>query len=304
MLATLITLSVASAVAASSQAADVPSPPMLTEIREGEAVRIKPDRAYLLFRVHRPKGVPAFEPVFMRKPTSPELEAYRAAKQQAFDAARPKLVEGREKALQRQAESTAQGRKTNAPVPPEPSLDNFPFFYRAHNLAAIRHNFVFGKGATDNLYLIEAIPGDYVLYGLSWGTGPQMLAVCWCLGTVGFAAKPGVISDLGTMYFDKAKFRSDIPELRDETGFGPSSDTPGFLLAGTVRPDRRDGVDLSGLRGNQAVPATFHAVGLFVDRNNAGVNRLGPVPGILEYKRGRPMDVASGQPARSGTSGR
>ncbi|MDR6851128.1 hypothetical protein J2Y54_000621 [Sphingomonas sp. BE123] len=287
-----------------AQAPTTPQP-MLVEITEGQPVTIRQDRAYLLFRVHRPKGVPSFEPIFLRKPTPAELADYRAARAKAFEEARPKLIEEREKALQRRAEQERQGRKPSVSIPPEPSLDNFTYFYPAvANLAGIRHNFPLAKGVPDNLYLIEAIPGDYVLYGTSWGTGPQGLAVCWCLGTVGFTAKAGTVSDLGTMFFDTAKFRSKIPELKDETGFGPSSDTPWFLIGGTVRPDRRDGALPAVLSGVAISPADYFAVGSFVDLNNGGVNRLGPVPAVLDYVRGRPIDLKSGQPARGGATGR
>ncbi|OYX49880.1 MAG: hypothetical protein B7Y97_08180 [Sphingomonas sp. 32-66-10] len=150
---------------------------MLVEITEGQTVTIRQDRAYLLFRMHRPKGVPSFEPVFLRKPTSAELEDYRTARAKAFEEARPKLIEEREKALRRRAEQESQGRKPSGPIPPEPTLDTFTYFYPAvANLAGIRHNFPLAKGTPDNLYLIEAIPGDYVLYGTSWGMGPQGLA--------------------------------------------------------------------------------------------------------------------------------
>lgn len=300
--ALLALLSASTPVPAQTPAA--PSP-MLVEISEGQPVTIRQDRAYLLFRIHRPKGVPSFEPVFLRKPTSAELDAYRAAKAKAFEEARPKLIEEREKTLRRRTEQESQGRKPSGPVPPEPTIDTFPYFYPAvANLAGIRHNFPLAKGAPDNLYLIEAVPGDYVLYGTSWGTGPQGLAVCWCLGTVGFTAKAGVVSDLGTMFFDTAKFRSKVPELKDETGFGPSSDTPWFLIGGTVRPDRRDGALPAALAAIPVAPADYVAVGSFVDLNNGGINRLGPVPGVLDYVRGNPIDVKTGVPAAGGAVGR
>lgn len=303
MLSALLAL-LSAATPAVTQSPDAHAP-MLVEIVEGQPVTIRQDRAYLLFRIHRPKGVPSFEPVFLRKPTATELEAYRVAKAKAFEEARPKLIDEREKALRRRAEQESQGRKPSGLVPLEPTLDTFQYFYPAvANLAGIRHNFPLAKGASDNLYLIEAVPGDYVLYGTSWGMGPQGLAVCWCLGTVGFKAKAGVVSDLGTMFFDTAKFRSKIPELKDETGFGPSSDTPWFLIGGTVRPDRRDGALPAALAGIPVSPAEYHAVGSFVDLNNGGINRLGPVAGILDYVWGRPIDVKTGVPASGGAVGR
>lgn len=281
--------------------ADDRPPPELTEIAAGAPVTIRPDRAYLLFRIHRPRGVPAIEPVFMRRPSAVELETYRAARAAAFAEARPGLVVERERVLRRQAEARVAGRAFNDAIPPEPSLDSFRFRYDGiGNVNGIGHNRALERGATDNVYLIEAVPGDYVLYGASWGMGLSSLGVCWCLGTVGFEAPAGTIIDLGTFYFDGAKFESSIPELRDETGFGPSSDTPFVLLAGTMRPAVTSAALPSTLAGRTTAPATYRAVGRFVEPNAGGINRLGPVPGILAYDRGRVIDVATGNEARGG----
>lgn len=284
----------------SGRADDGPTPE-LTEIAADTPVTIRPDRAYLLFRIHRPQGVPAIEPVFMRRPTALELETYRAARDAAFADARPGLVAERERLLRRQAEARAAGRTFNDVIPPEPSLDNFRFrFDGIGNVNGIHHNRALERGTSDNIYLIEAVPGDYVLYGASWGMGVSALGVCWCLGTVGFAAPAGTITDLGTLYFDGAKFESDIAELRDETGFGPSSDTPFVLIAGTLRTATAVMPVPAALSGRSVTPAVYRAVGTYVEPNAGGINRLGPVPGVLDYDRGRPMDVATGTEARGG----
>lgn len=299
VVASLAALGLAS-VPAPARADDGP-PPELTEIATGASVTIRPDRAYLLFRIHRPRGVPAIEPVFMRRPSAVELETYRAARAAAFAEARPGLVAERERLLRRQEEARAAGRAFNDAIPPEPSLDNFRFRYDGiGNVNGIRHNRALERGASENIYLIEAVPGDYVLYGASWGMGLSALGVCWCLGTVGFAAPAGTITDLGTLYFDGAKFESEITELRDETGFGPSSDTPFVLIAGTLRTASAVMPIPAALSGRSVTPAAYRAVGNYVEPNAGGINRLGPVPGVLDYQRGRPIDVATGTEARGG----
>ncbi|MDF7774361.1 hypothetical protein P1X14_03810 [Sphingomonas sp. AOB5] len=272
--------------------------PEIVQIREGAPVTIRPDRAYFIIRVHKPKGVPTFEPVMMRIPSAAEMEDYRAAKAKAFAEAEPKLKAERERALARKSQAEAAGKTFNGDIPPVPSLETFNFVYAGTlNVNAVANNWPFVKGQPDNLFLVETVPGDFVLYGASWGMGWQGLHVCFCLGTVGFTAPAGQVIDLGTFYADAAKSKSSVPELAAETGFGPSSDTPNVLIAGTVRPVVPGTALPPALAGVKVVPAEYRAVGKFFNPNAGGVNRLVPVPGILAYDRGKVIDVRSGREA-------
>ncbi|NML04513.1 hypothetical protein [Sphingomonas sp. G-3-2-10] len=270
----------------------------IVQIREGAPVTIRPDRAYLIIRVHKPKGVPTFEPVLMRIPARAEMDAYNVAKAQAFAEAEPKLKAERERALARKSQAEAAGKKFNGDIPPVPSLETFNFVYAGTlNVNAIANNWPFVKGQPDSLFLVETLPGDFVLYGASWGMGWQGLHVCFCLGTVGFTAKAGEVTDLGTFYADAAKSKSIVPELAAETGFGPSSDTPNVLIAGTVRPVAPGTALPPALAGVTVVRGEYRAVGKYFNPNAGGVNRLVPVPGVLSYDRGKVIDVKSGKEA-------
>lgn len=292
------TLLTAMALALAAVAPAAAAPGELVQIREGQPVTIRPDRAYLIIRVHKPKGVPTFEPVLMRVPTDAEMTDYHTAKSRAFAAAEPRLKAERDRVLARKAEAEAAGRTFGGDIPPVPSLDGFNFIYGGTlNVNAVANNWPFVKGTPDNLFLVETIPGDFVLYGVSWGAGWQGLHVCFCLGTVGFTAKAGEVIDLGTFYADSARGRSTVPELAAETGFGPSSDTPTVLTAGTVRPVAPGAVLPPALAGVSVIPATYRAVGKFINPNAGGINRLVPVPGILAYDRGKVIDVATGREA-------
>lgn len=280
---------------ANAKSTEKPSPE-LVEIEAGSAVTIRPDRAYFLLRMYRPKGTPAVEPVFLRKPTASETDSYSKAKRAAFEIAKPGLDAERSRILEKKQAAENSGTTFKGTVPPIPAIENFNFYYdKVSNVNAIRHHKPFARGETENIYLIEAVPGDYVLYGSSWGMGSAVLQTCWCLGTVGFQVKSGEITDLGTYYGDGAKFKSKIPQLTAETGFGPSSDTPFVLMAGTIRPANVDATKPATLNGQKVVAATYYAVGKFFTPNTVGINRLIPVPGILAYERGTVIDVASGK---------
>ena len=257
----------------------------LREIRSGEAVTVRPDRAYFLFRVPQPSGVYAAEPMFMRVPTAAEMERYSAARRAAFAHAEPRLMREYQDRIRRP-------RSADQPQPERPSLENFNFSYtEIQNLDFVDRGRAFQRDRVERIYLVEAVPGDYVFYGLSYGGGG--IGVCLCLGTVGFRADPGVITDLGYVISDIVYGVSSLPELRSESGFGPSSGDP-RLLGATIRPARHDSTMPLGLRSLAVRPARFRAVGKFVEPRAHLINRLATVPGILDYREGRVIDVQSG----------
>ena len=266
----------------------------MVEIRGGDEVTIRPDRAYLLFRTFRPSGVATIEPVFMRVPTAPEMERYRAAKRAAFLADEPELIRAREEQLRRRAEAEAAGREYRGEVPPPPSLETYDFAYgEILNLWHVDAGRSFIRGRPESVYLLEVIPGEFVLYGAA-GSLQAGLHVCMCLGTVGFSAEAGVVTDLGHFLGDYVHEVSSVPELAAESGFGPSSHH-GFLLIGaTVRPVQAGTSVPAALSGFEVRPAQYRAVGKFVDPRAMLINRLAPVPGVLAYDGARVIDVRSG----------
>ncbi len=271
------------------------APRDMLEIKEGAAVTLKPDKAYILFRTEKPKGTATIHPVFLRVPSSQEMARFAEAKQQAFRAAEPRLIKDREKILAEQAKAKASGKPFRKSVPPVPSIDNFSFNWDAvANLQNIDDDVAFVKGAGGSVYLVEAPPGEYILYGASFsGILRPGLHVCFCLGTVGFQAKAGQITDMGHFLGDQVKSLSNIPELAPESNFGPSSDPFFPLIGGTVRPARGDAAIPAALRGMPIAPAGYRAIGKYFHPGAMGINRLVPVPGVLAYDRGKVIDVKS-----------
>lgn len=268
----------------------------MVELKAGEPVVIRPDRAYLLLRTFRPEGVPSIEPVLMRVPTAEELQRFEAAKRDAFAKAEPKLVEAREAQLRRKAEGEAAGRPFKGEVPPPPSIDTFNFDYRdAANVQSIDDSRALIKGRPESTYLVEVIPGEFVFYGASFAGGAPGLHICMCLGTIGFSAKAGVVTDLGTFLADSARGTSKIPELKPESGLGPSSDSLIVLLVTGLRPPTPGASVPEVVRGATIRPVDYHAVGKYVDQRALGINRLVPIPGVLAYDDGRVIDVKTGK---------
>jgi len=279
---------------------DARPPDEMVEIKAGDPVSIRADRAYILFRTVRPEGVPSVEPVFLRIPTSAEMERYAAAKRAAYAQAEPGLIRQREEQLRRKAEAEASGKSFKGEIPPSPSLDTFNFVYdEVANVQRVDDGGALVKGKPESVYLVEVPAGDYILYGAAYGSGtvkPALFA-CMCLGTVGFPAPAGVVTDLGYFMGDRVEHISKIPELKAESGFGPSSVAVFTPLGATVRPVGAATAVPDVLRGAAVRPAAYRAIGRFVEPRAITVNRLAPVPGILAYEGRRVIDVKTGKDA-------
>lgn len=124
------------------------------------------------------------------------------------------------------------------------------------NLGIIDMGKPYQKSGTTKTFLIEAMPGDYVLYGFGW---QQFLYTCLCLGTVSFAGHAGEIVDLGTLLVAEAFKPSDIPELASATNMGPSMNGYTGTLAAAIRPASASIPLPSQLAGKTIVPAKFRA---------------------------------------------
>lgn len=277
--------------------ADTP-PDELVEIRNGAVPQLRTDRAYLLFRIPRPSGANSIEPLLMRVPTEDEIAHYERAREMAFTEALPGLRRDYERELERDQRRRARGRENDEPLPQPPSLETFQFVWdELANLQDVDFSDTFARTQEENTYLVEAVPGEYVLYGMSPSVGLPRLMVCFSLGTVGFSAQAGQITDLGYIIGDIARDRSIQPELAAESGYGPSSDVGmGVLLAGTVRPVRSDSSMPAGLATMPVLAAEYQAVGRFLTPNTMGINRLVAVPGVLDYDRGTVIDARTGEP--------
>ena len=234
-------------------------------IRAGEAVTIRPDKAYLLLRLDR-RGTDQ-DPVILREPDDAEIARYESARNAAF---------------------VKRGSKGN--------IDAFVFDYDGPpNLFILSHGKSISASKDQATVLVEVQPGNYVLYGQGFG---KVLFQCHCLGTVGFAAAPGEITDVGTYVSDDASKPSVHPELASETGIGPTARMDFVLFAGGLVPATASLPLPPGVERAVVRPAKFHAVGPFVDPNVMHINRLAPIPGVLRYEGGRVIDVASGMEVR------
>lgn len=265
----------------------------LVEIKANTPLEIKSDRAYFLFRMKPSMGM---QPTFLRIPTATELEAYDRTKRETFLKVEPELNKERDNQILKQNEAKKAGKIFKGTVPPVPSLENFYFnYFDIQNRQNIDIGQAYIKAKPSNTYLIEAIPGKYVLYGAGY---KATLATCLCLGTVGFVAEPGVITDLGEIFIREAVAKSDIPELAGETGLGPSVNLGHVILFAVALKPKSDATTVpASLPKDRIQSADYHAVGTYVTSAAININHLAPIPGILAYQSGKVIDVKSGKEA-------
>lgn len=292
-----IVLSFSLLVASIAGAASPKSASQFVEIKTGAAFSVRPDRAYLLLRTNskNTRVYLGMSPVFLRIPTAGEMETYETAKRRAFVKAEPDLKRRREEVLAQKAEAERAGRRFAKAIPPAPSLETFNFVYdEIRNIQSVNLAHTLEKSDEGSVILLEAVPGDYVLYG--WGI-KHLLHTCLCLGTVSFPAEAGEITDLGTLFVAPASEPSSIPELKAMTGLGPTMNGHAVLFASAIRPAAGATAIPSVLAGKPIVRAAYRATGKFVSPFTHGINRLAPIPGVLGYDRGTVLDLVSGAAA-------
>lgn len=246
----------------------------IVPIQAGPVV-IRPDRAYLLLRVDETNsGLAPALPVFLRKPSDAEVADYDTAKKAAYERDLPNLTK----------------RSAVAGSVKPPNIDAYHFTYdNTHNLFTIPHNMSLESSNNFHVYLIEVDPTDYFIYG---STNGYVLDTCNCLGTVGFHAYAGVITDLGTILFDDPESVSRIPELAPITGVGKIGGN--VIIATAVRPASKDTAVPAIAAGLARKHAAYYAVGPFAEPGAENIFRLAPIPGVMHYAEGRAVDDVTG----------
>jgi len=225
-----------------------------------EVVQVRPDRAYLLLRVRKGEGISWWATSWLRIPTAEESAQFEAARDAAY-------------------------ARQKAPAGP---LDTFAFHDDAFN-----NVYLFGAGKpfesdpTSRTFLVEAAPATYVLLGSG--------LTCFCLGTVQVEAKPGVVTDLGTVLVARASLSSAEPELASVTGLGPTATVDYPMSSAAIRPASTSDRLPPGLAQLPRILADYRAVGPFPVRQPEILNNLAPLSGVLEYRRGEVYDVKSGR---------
>ena len=242
--------------------------------KNGEAVIIEPDKAYLMARTFEVKGRQLagtihIAPILIRVQSEEEL---------------------------RQAE---EARKNDPKTWKDKMESNVSEMLAAEPYAL----------ANGELTLLTAVkPGTYVLAGVAgtnWATKDiGMLNVSLCMGTVKFEAKAGAITDLGEILTAYDDTPTTIPELANlvsgkETSLGGTFGPYAYVVA--VRPSNAAASVPAQLGNLLRAAADYRAMPAHPNFLGASLSRLAPVQGVLDYdKNGEVVDLkTAGSPAEA-----
>lgn len=231
--------------------------------------------------------------VFLREPDDATRADYQADWDEAFAKAQKKYAS----ALKRWESDVrlAQQMSKKAPDKPiEPTRETFsigPILMR--DMFGFGPMFVFSKSDTQFAYLNAVKPGTYIYYGpLLYAPGQPVGGYCYCMGTVRFEVKPGVITDLGNFLIagSKAAPPYDYSTLmfmkQNEERAAKGKDT-------WVPPELKFGLPET-LGKYPSARAEFQASGKLNNFFGVLVTRMPPIPGVLDYRRDTVIDARTG----------
>lgn len=171
-----------------------------------------------------------------------------------------------------------QSKKKVPDRPIEPTAENFSIEpIEARNAATFGQMSIYNKSAAPRSfsYLTKMKPGRYVYHG-PMSTGPQgTVGACYCMGSVAFDVKPGVITNSGNFFAVAASTEQSVTAAVDLAAV--HYDLP------------------ASLQGLPHVQAEFQASGKFDNFFHGTVGRMPAIAGVLAYDRDKVIDVKTGQ---------
>ena len=136
--------------------------------------------------------------MFLRVPDDSTREAYMKDWEEGFEKARKKHQSAL-KNWETQVSIAKQTQSAPPEKPVEPTRETFSIGpIELRDTVSYGPMFVFNKSETQFNYLTKVKPGTYIYYGpLYFVEGYPPAGACYCMGTVRFEVKAGVITDLG-----------------------------------------------------------------------------------------------------------
>lgn len=251
--------------------------------------RLDPAKGYIFVQANmRSQGV------FLRVPDDSTRAEYQKDWDEAFAKAQKKYAS----AIKTWEKDVAIAKSTGSKPPTRPEEPNRDTFsagaIELRDMVAYGPMFVFGKSETRFTYLTAVKPGTYVYYGpMYYAPGLAPAGQCYCMGTVRFEVKAGAITDLGNSL-------AALPQIAPPYSVG----TQAMLKQNEERrakgkepvwspPALAYGVPDS-LKALPAVKAELVANGKLNNYFGVPIDRMPPIPGVLDYRRDTVIDARTG----------
>lgn len=249
-------------------------------MKDKKEVVLDPSRAYILLQ--SPVAIPA---TFFKVPSDEEREAVAQERAEALVKAREKYAKKKKSYEKHVAYHDRRGSKPTREAPIEPTEENFswtpPEQYMMFSIGPLNR---FEKGKGLSLYLQEVPAGEYVYYG----TTNLGLGACACMGTVKFDADPGTITALryDGVWLDKDGNQIGRGKMPDGVDTNDQLVRVAMIIEKVDESAFDQRLPSDWIRDADLVPMPFVPNWL-----GAEINRLAPIPGVLDYRRDEVVDV-------------
>jgi hypothetical protein len=240
--------------------------------------------------------------LFLRVPDAETWKVYEEDRQKAFAKAQ-KRYPSQLANWRSQVEIARQTKKTPPEPPEEPKLETFAIDpIELRDTESFGPFFVYAKGETVS-YLNAVKPGTWIWYGpLMMAPNGGATGACYCLGSVRFQVKAGVVTDLGTSLQDAPRWDEEMDVGRltlkqtNEKRIAAGKEPLKTGVSGVVKY----GLPAS-LKNWPAVRGELMASPKMNNYYGALVTRVAPIPGVLGYRRDMVVDLRTGQDIDSPT---
>lgn len=230
--------------------------------------------------------------MFLRVPDQADLDAYKKDWDAAFAKAKakyPKQLANWE--AEKKAAAVTGAKLSDKPAEPTPETFTIGDIETRYTIS-FGPQYVFSKDSTNNYYsyLTTVKPGTYIYYGpIMFDVNAGYIGTCYCMGTVKFEVKPGVITDLGN-FLMVAVFRTPPNPPRPDVTVTPEGT---FLTMGKqkVEVGKLEWGLPASLKSFPSMQADFHASGKMNNYFGISIARLPAIPGILGYQRDKVIDL-------------
>lgn len=246
-------------------------------------VALDPAKAYVAFTA----GKDGASLMLLRTPTPTDLAAYAKRRADALDDAKRRYARDVKRWEDRvKGNGTTYGQKPG-PRPVEPDWSTFAIAPIELGLMVPLGPFNrFAKSEQQSVYLHAVPPGEYTLYGpIAQGPQGAMMGTCLCMGSIGFDATSGTITNLGRVHlpFFEARQRPESGTPKPRTEFDLPAGTTTFAVDPAL-----PGATIDPRIGAFPVKAaTYRAKGKLPNWMGLAIDRITAIPGVIGYDRDR-----------------
>jgi hypothetical protein len=267
-------------------AAQEQAQPPATAAAPAAEAKVRPTPGYILYRVQRRMGV------LFRREMSPAEETAELA------AAREEMRRGHQEQVAQWEELDTYCRSHNeralrcdyrGPRPAEIEETTEALLDPDSMVVSVDRRDSAAEVGGSYIYLVEARPGTYALYGQRDMDGDHPVGVCLCMGSLRFEVTVGQVVDIGTITFPGL----DAANARASERQAMTTATENSIVLVPPQPDSAPPAIVGDRPFQRAVLRAAEKqdnyYGLYIDRHPA-------VPGVLRYERDRVIDERTGQP--------